>query len=405
LVIPYHPFEMNRSKLFLAILLLFFTSQLFAQDSLITSLAKKNLSTFTKAKGIFEGPGWELIVKKLAESNDVLIGEDHFTNEIPYFTAAIAALIKFENFFCEIDPFTATILQQKIKTLSPIALQDYVNTYGNTFSFYSYLPEFALLKQLNQSNTKIFGTDQILLVGDRVICSELQKTTKNLAAKKIYQLIAANSELYFNRFLKDQSKPFYLLTDDFANKIDQLAKLPLSKQEMKIVAMLKLSAKIYKSQNHELRIQLMKHQLMEFYTNWQGKRNLFKYGANHLTKGESFLEVFDIGNLVSSLNEANYKKSLHIMILGCSGTQASPFEGFPDEEIDPNNSILKTLSPIVKTMDGQVWHCYDLLPIKEELNAGRLTIKNIKLQRIIKGYDLLVIIPKVTASRFAKASN
>ncbi|PZR27612.1 MAG: hypothetical protein DI538_25530 [Azospira oryzae] len=259
----------------------------------------------------------------------------------------------------------------------------------------------ALLKKLSESNTKIFGTDQILLVGDRMICSELQKTTKNTVAKKIYHSIALNSEQYFNNFLKDQSKPFYLLSDDFSKKLHTLSRLRLSYQEVKIIDMLKLSSKIYKSQSHELRIQLMKHQLMEVYPSWQGKRNLFKYGANHLAKGESFLELFDIGNLVNNLDHANYKRSLHIMILGSSGTQASPFEGFPKEEIDPNSSMLKTLNPIIKTVDGQAWHCYDLGPLKKELDSGRLNVNDVQLQRVIKGYDLLVIIPKVTGSPFA----
>lgn len=393
---------MKRSKLYFLTAALFITSQVYAQDSLITSLSKKNISTFTKANGIFEGPGWEKIIQKLETSNDVLIGEDHFTSEIPYFTSAIAAKVNFDNFFCEIDPFTADILQQKIRTLSSKALQDYVNTFGNTFSFYAYSPELELLKQLNKSNTKIFGTEQILIIGDRVICTELAKTTKNPVAKKIYQTIAINSKTYFDRFLKDQSKPFYLLSNDFSKKIDTLSGLKISLAELKIVKMLRTSAKIYKSQDHQLRIQLMKNQLMEVYSNWMGKRNLFKYGANHLTKGESFLEVYDIGNLVSNLNDADYKKSLHIMILGTSGTHASRFEGFPSEEIDPSNSMLKTLSPIIRTVQGEAWHCYDLLLLKKELDAGRLIVQDIKLQRIIKGYDLLVIIPKVTASAFAK---
>ncbi len=393
---------MNRLKLLFPLLLLFITSQLYGQDSLITSLSKKNLSTFIKAGGTFTGPGWEKIIKKSESSNDVLIGEDHFTNEIPYFASAVAAKIKFENFFCEIDPVTANILQQKIKTLSPTALQEYVNIYGNTFSFYAFNPEFELLKQLTKAKVKILGTDQILLVGDRVICGELQKTTKNPAAKKIYQTIASNSKISFDRFLKDQSTPFYLLSDDFSKKMDTLSRLKLSVAEMKIVNMFQLSAKIYKSQNHELRVQLMKHQLMEVYGNWDGKRNLFKYGANHLSKAESFLEVYDIGNLVANLNDASYKKSIHIMILGSAGRQASPFEGFPSEEVNTDSEIMRSLRPIIKTIEGLAWHCYDLLPLKTELDAGRLIVKDVTLQRIIKGYDLLVIIPKVTASEFAK---
>lgn len=394
---------MNRPNLLLSAFLFFATtSTTFAQDSLLTSLASKNVTTFVKQTGTFSGTGWENIMKKAAASNDVLIGEDHFTNEIPYFTSAIASGIKFDNFFCEIDPFTAEILQGKIKSLSEVTWQNYVDTYGNAFSFYAFAPELDLLKQLTRSNTTIRGTDQILLIGDRIICNELQRTTKNKEAKQLYKLIADSSKLYFDNFLKDQKKPFYLLTDDFAKNIDKLSLLKLSTQETKIIDALKLSAKIYKSQSHKLRVQLMKNQLMQNYDSWSGKRNLFKYGANHLTKGESFLDVYDIGNLVSNINDSNFKSSLHIMILGISGTEASPFEGFPIENINPNSSMLKTLKPITKIVDGEQWYCFDLLPLRKELTGGRLKITDVKMERIIKGYDLLVIIPKVTASKFAK---
>ena len=384
------------------IFLVFNATLSYAQDSLLTSLAKNNCSTFVKNSGSFAGSGWEKIIKKAKISTDVLIGEDHFTNEIPYFTSALAGQIKFDNFFCEIDPFTASILQEKIKTLPAPALAKYVNEFGNTFSFYAFGPEFDLLKQFTKSNTKIQGTDQILLIGDRVICNELQKNTKNPRAKKIYQLMASNSKLYFDNFLKDQSRPFYLLTEDFEKNINELASLPLSKREIKIIDALRLSAKIYKSQSHHLRIQLMKNQLMNKYAEWNGKRNLFKYGANHMAKGESFLDVYDIGNLVSSIDDSNYQSSLHLMILGISGTQASPFEGYPAEKIDQNAELLTTLKPITKIVDGENWCCFDLLPFKNKLMSGKLKVNDVRLERIIKGYDFLVIIPKVTASKLEK---
>ena len=358
----------------------------------------------TPDKDSFTGTGWVKLMEKARESNDVLVGEDHFTNEIPYFTSALASQIKFDNFFCEIDPFTADILNEKIKNLSANDLQEYVHKYGNTFSFYAFTPEFALLKQLTKSNTRIQGTDQILLVGDRVICSELYKTTKNKKAKAIYLDIENNSKKYFQNFLKDQSKPFYLLTDDFEKKITELSLLQLSPKEVKILDALKLSAKIYKSQSNHLRIQLMKNQLMEKYPNWVGKRNLFKYGANHMPKGEGLLGIYDIGNLVNTINDSEYKKSFHIMILGSSGFQASPFEGYPAEKIDENSNMQTTLKPITSAVNGNQWHCFDMLPLRQALNDGKIVIKDVMLSRIVKGYDILIIIPKVTASKIAAAS-
>ncbi|RZL19864.1 MAG: hypothetical protein EOO96_25640, partial [Pedobacter sp.] len=327
---------------------LFFAGITLAQDSLITVLAKKNQTSFIKENNHFKGLGWEKILDQAKKSSNVMIGEEHFTNEIPWFVSKIAEQIKFDNFFCEIDPFSAHIVEQKVKTLSPDALKKYTADYGNTFSFYAFEAEFDLLKQLIKNNTNILGTDQILLVADRLICNELMQTTKNKRAKEIYQVIRDQSKNHFAAFLKDQKNPFYLYTDDFEKNITELSTLVLSSKEKKIIEALKLTVKIYKSGSHHLRVQLMKNQLMENYNDWVNKKNLYKYGANHVSKGEGLLEIFDIGNLVNNIADSQFTNSLHIIIVGKSGLQASPFQGFPAEKIDEDACSLKSLKPFLK---------------------------------------------------------
>jgi hypothetical protein len=391
-----------KKTLALTILLVSFYTQLTrAQDSLVTSLAKNNTSVFTKDGDKFTGAGWDKILTRAKSSDNVLIGEDHFTNETPFFVSALASEIKFDNFFCEIDPFTARILQDKIKNLPPAELQKYVADYGNTFSFYAFAPEFELLKQFTKSNTTVNGTDQILLVGDALICNELQKTTQSSRAKEIYELIKNNSKTCFANFLKDQSKPFYLLTPEFEKNLDELSALKLSEHEVKIIQALRLSAKIYKSQSHHLRVQLMKNQLMQVYAQWQDKKNLYKYGANHVAKDEGLMDTYDIGNLVSNIADSKFSSSYHIIVLGVSGTQASPFKGFPGEKVDANSGVLKSLSPLLKAGNGNNWQYIDLKPLRAAVEDGKLVIKDNKLLRIINGYDAFVVIPEVTASAFA----
>lgn len=382
---------------------LFFAEFISAQDSLITALAKNNQTSFVKDANQLKGLGWDKIIEKSQKSSNVLIGEEHFTNEIPFFVSKIAAQIKFDNFFCEIDPFTAHIFEQKIKTLPSAALKKYTADYGNTFSFYAFESEFNLLQQLINGNTNIRGTDQILLVADRLICNELMQSTKNKRAKKLYQAIRDESKSHFAAFLKDQKNPFYLYTADFEKKINELSRLKLSVEENQIIAALKLTAKIYKSGSHHLRVQLMKNQLMEDYSHWVNKKNLYKYGANHVSKGESLLDIYDIGNLVSNISDSQFATSLHIMIVGKSGLLASPFEGFPAEKIDENAGSLKSLKPFLKLANGSEWQCFDMVPIRTAIETGKIKVTDVKLLRIIKGYDLLVIVPEVTASQFPKS--
>ena len=128
----------------------------FSQDSLITKIVKKDLTTFSVDTKTFTGKGWDTLYIKIQKSDFVLIGEDHFTNEIPFFFSAITKKVKFDNFFCEIDPYSAKILESKIQNLSEIQLRKYINDFGNVFSFYGLEPEFQLLEQLVKSKTNIY---------------------------------------------------------------------------------------------------------------------------------------------------------------------------------------------------------------------------------------------------------
>lgn len=375
-----------------------------AQDSLITQLAKNSVTTFEKTGNNFIGPGWEKIIEQVKKSDNVLIGEVHFTNEIPAFVSALTTNIKFDNFFCEIDPYSAKILESKIKALSAQDLNKYSNEYGNTFSFFALQPEFNLLQQIVKSNTTVFGIDQITSVADRLICSELQKTTKSSEAKKIYQIIEDSSKIYFDNFLKSKGNPlgypFYLLTDRFQKDLQDLSALNLSKKEGFIIESMKLSARIYLQQNHHLRVQSMKNELLKVYPELSDKKNLFKFGANHLAKGESFLKIYDIGNVVNNIADSKFKSSLHIMVVGKSGTQGSPFKDFPEQKIDENSSDIRSLKPLLKVVNGEDWHCFDITALREAMEQNKIAVNDVELKRIIEGYDLVIVIPTITAAKF-----
>jgi hypothetical protein len=386
-------------KLFSVIIVLSYSGITFGQDSLITSMAKENLTMFIKEGSSFSGPGWNIIIDQTKASNFVLIGEDHFTNEVPYFHAALTSQIKFDNFFCEIDPYLANILEHNIKNFSESELKKFQAEFSNTFAFFALKPEFDLLKQLVESNTRIYGLDQISLMSDRAVCNNLKQTTKDSKAKKIYEAISDSSKIYFDNFLQDHNKPFYLFTNDFQKQLDKLSLLDLSKSEKEIIEALKLSAKIYKEGNHHLRVQLMKNQLLKVNPGWTEQKNLFKFGGIHLAKGESLMKIYDLGNLVNNIADSKYESSLHILILEKSGTQGAPIKGFPEQTIDENSSMLKSLRPFFKAVTGEQWHCFNLIPLREAQEDEKLIVKDITLSRIINGYDLLIIIPVVTAAK------
>lgn len=363
----------------LLILTLFIANFSYAQTILMDSLIQKNYSTFKKNNNnAFEGKGWITLQDEIRKSNSVLLGEQHFTNEVPYFTNAIINTIKFDNYILEVDPYTINTIATKIKSLSANELDKFREESGEALSFLQGEAEFDLFKNIVDQNIKLYGADQINLFSDRLLFSELIKQSKNAKAKEIYKQMIANSAAYDTK----NNTTFYLFSDDCLAKMNTLSTMNLSANEKEQIEALKLSRELYLNRIHPLRIQYMKHLVIGKLSDWKDKKNLFKFGANHAPKGESLKEVFDIGNLVSNIEESNYRKSLHIMIIGKG-------KGETLADLDQYKSFLT----VVKDDN---WYVYDLRPLKQAISKQQLKVADLELERIIKGYDYFVFIPSIT---------
>lgn len=367
----------------LLILSLFIANFSYAQNTLMDSLIQKNYSTFRKNNSNgFEGKGWITLQDEINKNNSLLLGEVHFTNEVPYFTNAVINAIKFDNYILEVDPYTINTITTKIKSLSSAELDKFRDEYGSALSFLKGETEFNLFKNIVQQDIKTYGAEQISLFSDRLLFSELSKQSKNDKAKEIYQQMIGNSASYDTK----KNTTFYLFSDDCLAKMNALSAMNLSANEKEQLEALKLSRELYLNRIHPLRIQYLKHLVLNKLSEWKDKKNLFKFGANHMPKGESLMEVFDVGNLVSNIEEANYRKSLHIMLIGKG-------EGQTLADLDQYKSFLN----VVKDDN---WYAYDLRPLKQAISKQKLKVEDLELERIIKGYDYLVFIPNLT-----KASN
>ncbi|WP_369765134.1 hypothetical protein [Flavobacterium sp. WC2429] len=371
-------------KITFSLLTLFITSFNYAQNIVLDSLVQKNSFPFQIDKNIsFQGKGWNVLLDEIKQSNSVLLGETHFTNEVPYFTNAIINEVQFDNYFLEVDPYSVDLIETKIKSLSDEQLTAFVKQYSTNFSFLELEPEFTLFKNLVKRNTKIYGVEQMSVSADQMIISSLKETSKNKKVIEIYNQMLHNSKLAVS---KEGLEKYYMLSEDCLQKIDLLLKLKLSDKERKQIEALKLSREIYTKRGHLLRIQLMKNILLTQMPDWNNKKNLFKFGANHLPKGETILtktDIYDIGNLISNIEEANFRKSLHIMIVGKG-------------EDEDDNSSFKSFLNVAK---DEQWYCFDLRPIKKSILQNKVKVDDVYLSRVIKGYDYLIYIPKLTKSK------
>jgi hypothetical protein len=375
-----------------------------ADDSAFAELARQHQFAMSEQGGVFSGPGWDLIRERATAAQQVLLGEDHFTSEMPRLIGAIAGIGSYEHFYIEVDPFSTRIIERSIRELDPAQRRVFRRDYGDLYSFYALEPEYALLEQLVKGGAGLLGSDQVVMYADRLIFQDWITRTDNEQAREIYRHVTQQSQAHFERFLGNPAEPdfasIYFMTPEFSSDLKRLLALELSDEERAMVEAMRRSVDIYQTQSHRTRVQLLKHQLMADYPRWIGGRTLFKFGANHLARGESLLTVQDIGALVAELAEAAYQESLHMMIIGESGQQGSPFRGFPPSPIEPDGFYLKHLQPFFALTSGDGWAVFDLVPLRRAQQRGELAIDNVNLLRSIKGYDLLVLIPEVTPAGF-----
>ncbi|MGM0589609.1 MAG: hypothetical protein ACQETE_14395 [Bacteroidota bacterium] len=390
---------MNRFlSYFFLIFLLTTPSTLFAQDSLLTSLLLEHHRTIQFDGTSFSGPGWQDIQTKVQNASQVLIGEDHFIQEIPVFTEAIMNSASFDNLIIELDPYSTELIERSLTEYSVEKRARFRASYQPLYSFYALQSEYSLLQSATHQGVNLIGAEQIIKWADRFVLQDLAKMTQNQRAQQIYHQMIDSSAVHFKRFKQDPETTFYMETPHFKHQLDSLKSLELSPRETAIIEDLALSRNIYDKNAHHQRIQLIKRTLLDNFNQWHDHKNLFKYGAVHMPGGESLLGGYDVGNLVTHVADAQFNDSFHVMIFAEDGEQGTPFAHLPSQEINSTQGLLSKMAPFFEATDTTHWSAFNTAPIQTAIQNEKLSINDPLLKRIIQGYDMVIIIPEATAS-------
>ena len=102
-----------------------------ADDSAFAELARQHQFSMSEQDGVFSGPGWDLLSERAAAAQQVLLGEDHFTNEMPRLIGAIAAIGTYDHFYIEVDPYSTRIIERSIRELEPPQRLAFRRDYGD----------------------------------------------------------------------------------------------------------------------------------------------------------------------------------------------------------------------------------------------------------------------------------
>jgi hypothetical protein len=129
-------------------------------------------------------------------------------------------------------------------------------------------------------------------------------------------------------------------------------------------------------------------------------RVLLKFGENHLFRGFDPGNLADLGNFVTEFADGMNSRSLHIAVLGMHGEAAAV--SAPGKPSTANAADLITASdwaflrPLFAAADRTAFTAFDLRPLRPHFAA--LGPVDRELERLVFGYDLVVLMPTTTAA-------
>jgi hypothetical protein len=397
-----------------------------AQENKFMDRLLKNRYQLNFQAGRLDGTGLPVLQNALASAQFVLIGEDHGISQIPQFAGAVCDLIGpqgFRSMAIETGPLAANELQQWITVDSGRAsLVDFEKNFPETIAFYNYQEEFDLLnhcaRSAQGSEFRLWGLDQELMGASGLILTRIIETHPGKqAADEAQRLLQKNDEAHAAAVKSGSPGDIFMMTasDEELNKLKDLLRTEGNATSQALIDALIKSRDIYQKnmngsgyESNRERALLMKS---NFVTNYKQATQadgappkvLFKFGAWHMYTGINPLRNNDMGNFITELADGQGTTSLHIAILGVKGSQlrfagiGRPYQPADFNLAEDKDSDFLFLKPLFENLESEGWTMFDLRGLRKGFSSLEPVDK--EMERLIFGYDLLVLIPNATPSK------
>lgn len=389
----------------------------YAQDSTLTRLIRQHRAPFAPTGHQFAGPGWETLQRAITQSQFVLLGEEpHGAAQIPGFANAVAQVLHPKAFVAEISPYEAQQLNQL--AAQPGLPTAYQQRYPFSLSFYSYTEEFQLAQALHARGVPVLGIDMHYVGNTGHLLDQMADLARD---KRVQLTLRRQAQIYLTHdrqvYHPGSKTQFYLSTRSSA-AVDSLVALTAheSAQVQQMAQALATSYAISRTyqtrvplptgfSGHQARVNLLKRNLLRQLKPYQMgatqrlPKLLFKFGTNHVGRDRALeSNIFDIGNLMANLADAQDSRSLHLLVVGQQGTHNTTDTFDHTQNSSPltpqDNDYLQAFF----NQSDLTWQLVDLRPARQALMNQQVAVQNPLLARTLLNFDYLIVIPAVTAS-------
>jgi hypothetical protein len=414
-----------RTAVLVAATFLLFATCSRAQNAEFAETLKKNRGAISVQDGKLAGPSAGILRSALAEAQFVALGEDHGIRQIPEFAAALCTELAthgFHHMGLEIGTYVAPDLEKMARSADGAnQLAEFENKYPETIAFYNWQEEFAMLQKCESATSPghmtIWGMDQEFMGATSFVADKILATNPGPEAKAaVESLLKEASEARAAAAKTGNPGDLFMMTakQEELDHVRELLKKQGKPEAQKLFEAFLVSREIYQKnmtgdyyESNRQRALLMKKNFSEPFaassqSNGVLPKVFFKFGAYHMFRGINPLHSSELGNLIGEAAEANQLKSVHILIVGVKGEQlhfvgiGKPAEAAPLDLPGDKDSPFLFFKPLFDAQVENSWTLYDLRALRDQFSKyGKI---DPELERVIFGYDFVVLIPDPKAS-------
>lgn len=366
----------------------------------------------------FSGPGAAILSEAIEASRYVLIGESHLSREIPAFTTNVCRLMApggLTAMAVEVGPEAAEAVNGMMRAPDrEQQISDLMTAHPDVMAFLNSRAEGQTAADCAGEagpDFKLWGLDQEFLGASGYLIEQMLAAGPGPLARAQIEALAEQERTAVQAGLASGSPmDLFLLSatdaalDQAGTAIDQDG----GDRVKALFAALRETRAIYQSSQSGVgdsngrRARLMKRTLAAHLAEAPQARVLMKFGAYHLYKGYNPLGQRDVGNFVAEHADGEGVKSVHLIVVGARGVEAAyngvgrqvkvhDFDTTTGEDSDWTRDV--TLARPADMAPGD-WLLVDL----RLLRSGDLEALTPEWRELIRGYDLAVLAPELSAS-------
>jgi hypothetical protein len=390
----------------------------------VVAALKARAATVNLMDGRLGGPGADSLRAVLRSARFLLVGEPHGFVEVPQVCAALyhefratgpAALA------IETGPASAHEVERLARERDAVAaFRTFDATYPWALPFYTWREEgemaASVVRESGVAHDALWGLDQEFMESPAFHLGRMRDRATTSAARTLAERSLADARAGSRRMVADKNPAASWLVAAPDSTFDALDRAFRSDPDARLaIAELRRSRAIYQAwftganyANNQTRSRLMKRNLDAALARSRAAgatdaHVMFKFGYEHLMRGRSIMETYEVGNTAHELAEAGGRRAYALLILPLGGTQNAyrPFGASVADTAkayDPRSDFgwLAT-GPLAAAADTAAWTLLDLDPLRPRLAGAGASLPR-GLERLATAYDAVLVIPSAHAA-------